>query len=164
MTGAANEADCVLVALRVKAPPAHAFDVFISDIGLWWRPDPMFEITPLGDGALAFEGGEQGRLVTHLKNGKIYEIGKVTAWEPGVRLDFEWRQASFGPDLMTLVEVTYEPAGDETRVTVRHFGWTVIPRGHVSRHGFPDPVTQTRAGGWWRRSLSMFSQRLGEPT
>jgi hypothetical protein len=33
MTGA----DCVLVALRVKATPERAFDVFTEEIALWWR-------------------------------------------------------------------------------------------------------------------------------
>ena len=62
----------VLVALRVKASPARAFDVFTQEIGVWWRPDPLFEITPRGDGRLKFEGGEGGRVITELPNGKIY--------------------------------------------------------------------------------------------
>lgn len=52
MTGA----DCVLVALRVKATPERAFDVFTEEIALWWRPDPLFQITPRGDGTLVFDG------------------------------------------------------------------------------------------------------------
>ncbi len=152
--------DCVLVALRVAASPARAFEAFTQEIGQWWRPDPLFEITPRGDGVLAFEGGENGRLVTRLKTGKVYEIGQVTAWEPGARLAFDWRQATFGPSLATRVEVTFEAGGDETRVTVRHYGWTSVPRQHVARHGFPDPVTQARAAEWWRRSLRTLSERI----
>jgi hypothetical protein len=160
MTCAANGVDCVLVALRVRASPARAFDVFTQEIGVWWRPDPLFEITPRGEGVLAFEGGENGRLVTRLKTGKTYEIGKVTAWEPGARLAFDWRQATFGPDLATRVEVTFDAVGEETRVTVRHYGWTSVPREHVARHGFPDAVTQQRTADWWRRSLAALSGRL----
>ncbi|WP_395073421.1 SRPBCC domain-containing protein [Hyphococcus sp.] len=160
MTGAG----CVMIALRVKATPAHAFEVFTRDISHWWRPDPMFQITPRGDGALAFEDSEPRRLITRLKGGKVYEIGKVTAWEPGERLAFDWRQASFGPDLVTRVDVVFEPAGDETRVTVRHFGWTAIPREHAARHGFPDHITQHRAGEWWRHSLGVLALYLAEPS
>lgn len=154
MSEAVSNADCVMIAIRVPASPGRAFDFFTQEIGLWWRADPLFQITPHGDGALAFEGGESGRLVTRLKTGKVYEIGKVTGWRPGERLAFEWRPATFGPSLSTRVEVTFEPVGDETRVTVRHYGWTGVPRDHAARHGFPDPITQMRAAEWWRGSLN----------
>ncbi|MEZ5927301.1 MAG: hypothetical protein R3C55_02320 [Parvularculaceae bacterium] len=71
----------VLVALRVKASPARAFDVFTQEIGVWWRPDPLFEITPRGDGRLKFEGGEGGRLITgaaerkSLRSGTRHRVG-----------------------------------------------------------------------------------------
>lgn len=155
MTGA----DCVLVALRVKATPERTFDAFTLEIARWWRPDLLFPITPKGDGTLAFEGGEGGRLVTRLPSGKIFEIGKVTAWEPGNRLAFDWRQVSFPRNLKTRVEVTFEAAGDETRVTVRHYGWTALPREQAARHGFPDLITQQRVADWWRGSLAALAAR-----
>jgi hypothetical protein len=40
----------VLVALRVRASPERAFDAFTREIGEWWRPGPLFAITPHGDG------------------------------------------------------------------------------------------------------------------
>jgi uncharacterized protein YndB with AHSA1/START domain len=155
MTGA----DCVLVALRVTATPERAFDAFTQEIGQWWRPDPLFRITPWGDGTLAFEGGEGGRLVSRLDNGKTFEIGRVTAWARGARLAFDWRQATFPRDLNTRVEVTFEAIADETRVTVRHFGWTALPREQAARHGFPDAITQQRVADWWRRSLAAIAER-----
>jgi len=45
-----TDADCVLVALRVNATPERAFDAFTEEISQWWRPDPLFQITPKGDG------------------------------------------------------------------------------------------------------------------
>lgn len=155
MTGA----DCVLVALRFTATPERVFDAFTKEISQWWRPDPLFQITPKGDGALAFEGGEGGRLVSRLPNGKVFEIGKVTEWERGARLAFDWRQVSFPRDMKTRVEVTFEAVADETRVTVRHYGWTALPRDQAARHGFPDMITQQRVADWWRRSLSALGQR-----
>jgi hypothetical protein len=153
----------VLVALRVKASPEHAFDVFTREIGSWWHPDPLFAITPDGDGVLAFEGEEHGRLVAALPDGTLFEIGRVTQWRRGERLAFDWRPATFAPDQTTRVEVTFaavDPLCEETRVTVRHFGWTEIPREHAARHGFPDPITQIRAAEWWRESLDAFSWRV----
>lgn len=153
MTGA----DCVLIALRVKASPERAFDAFTTEIDKWWKPDPLFPITPRGDGELAFEGGgAEGRLITRLADGKVFEIGKVTEWVRGKRLAFTWRQASFAPDMSTHVEATFEAVGEETRVTVRHYGWTEIPREHAARHGFPDEITQLRVADWWRRALASF--------
>ncbi len=150
----------VLVALRVKAAPERAFDAFTGEIGSWWRPDGLFRITPQGDGRLAFEGGQGGRLVTRLPSGEAFEIGEITDWRRGEALAFTWRMASFGPDQQTRVEVTFEPVGEETRVTVRHLGWTEIPKEHVARHGFPDRFTQLRAADWWRRSLDSYSAVL----
>ncbi len=143
----------VLISIRVKGAPERAFDVFTKEIGNWWRPDPLFMITPRGDGTLAFEGGPGGRLVANLPSGNAFEIGRITEWKPGVKLGFGWRHATFAPEQVTHVEVEFEPVGEETRVTVTHYGWTDIPREHAARHGFPDAVTQLRAAEWWRRSL-----------
>lgn len=149
----------VLVALRVEASPERAFDAFTREIGEWWCPDPLFRIAPSGDGVLRFEGEEGGKLVAHLPNGTIFEIGRIIEWRRGERVAFDWRQASFAPDQTTRVEVTFAAVGDQTRVTVRHFGWTEIPREHAARHGFPDPITQMRAAEWWRKSLDSFARR-----
>jgi uncharacterized protein YndB with AHSA1/START domain len=76
---------------------------------------------------IALEAGEGGRFTETLSNGKVFEIGRVTAWEPGSRLALTWRQATFAPDQMTTVEVLFEPVGEETRITVVHSGWDSIP-------------------------------------
>lgn len=149
----------VLVALRVEASPERAFDVFTREIGAWWRPDPLFAITSRGDGVLAFEGEEEGRLVTRLPDGSTFEIGRVTVWRRGEHLAFDWRHEGFPPERTTRVEVTFAAVGGETKVTVRHFGWAELPREHAARHGFPDRITQLRAAEWWQRSLEAFTRR-----
>ena len=151
----------VYVALRVPADPMRAFEVFTQEIGLWWRPGQLFEITPHGDGVLSFEPGAEGRLITTLPNGKVLEIGRISVWEPGVRLVFSWRQASFGPGQSTEVEVRFEAVGAKTRVSVEHRAWDAIPREHVARHGFPLEITLARAADWWRGSLGGLRMRLG---
>lgn len=148
----------VIVSLRVKATPREAFDVFTQEIAAWWRPSGLFELTPRGDGVLRFENEE--RLVTTLANGKEFEIGRVTAWRPGEALAFTWRQATFTPEQITQVEVRFEPAGDETRVTVEHRGWDAIPQEHVARHGFPLAATQMRLAEHWRALLTSLSAQL----
>jgi hypothetical protein len=148
------------VALRVPANPLRAFDAFTDEIALWWQPGTLFQLTPLGDGKLAFEPGVGGRLWTTLDNGEEFEIGRISIWEPGERLIVTWRQASFAPEQSTEVEVRFEAIGDETRVSIEHRAWDSIPQKHVARHGFPEHVTLQRVADWWRASLTALRDNL----
>jgi uncharacterized protein YndB with AHSA1/START domain len=147
----------ILVALRVAASPERAFDAFTGEIGEWWTPNALFAFTPREPGVLAFEPGPEGRLTETRSNGKVFEIGRVRAWEPPHRLVFGWRQAAFTPEQDTEVEVRFEAVGEETRVTVEHRGWDSVPAAHVARHGFPNALFLQRHGEWWRQLLG----RLG---
>lgn len=149
------------MALRVKAAPARAFEVFTREIGDWWVPDPLFQTTPRAPGRLALEPGEGGRLTETLANGKVFEIGRVTVWAPPERLVVSWRQASFPPDLSTEVEVRFEAVGDETRVSVEHRGFHTVPAESAARHGFPDALLLAKLGEWWRTLLSAYRERAG---
>jgi len=147
----------VYVALRVKASPERAFAAFTQEIGAWWRPNGLFQTTPRAPGVLAFEPGEGGRLVETLANGKVFEIGRILAWEPPSRLLFSWRQANFPLDLTTEVEVRFEAVGEETRVSVEHRGFDRVPEG-AARHGFPDEVLLLRLAEWWQVLLGSLKQ------
>jgi uncharacterized protein YndB with AHSA1/START domain len=147
----------VYVALRVKATPERAFAVFTGEIGAWWQPSGLFQTTPRAPGVLAFE---DGRLVETLANGKVFEIGKVTAWEPPSRLVFSWRQANFPPDLHTEVEVRFEAVGEETRVSVEHRGFHQVPAESAARHGFPDPALLARLAEFWQAQIRAMGQRV----
>lgn len=149
----------VMVALRVRATPARAFEAFTAEIGQWWTPNDLFAFTPREPGVLSFEGRE--RLIETRAGGKVFEIGRVTVWEPGVRLVVGWRQASFTPEMATEVEVTFEPVGEETRVTVTHTGWDSVPRAHVAKHGFPEKAFLARHGEWWRALLGRLGEYVG---
>lgn len=149
----------VYVALRVAASPERAFQVFTEEIGAWWTPSMLFQTTPRAPGRLAFEGGAGGRLIETLANGKVFEIGRVLAWEPPSRLLFSWRQASFPPDLTTEVEIRFEDVGAETRVSVEHRGFDRVPAESAARHGFPDQVLLMRLADWWRTQLGAMGRR-----
>jgi uncharacterized protein YndB with AHSA1/START domain len=144
----------VLVSLRVPADPLWAFEVFTREIGSWWRSNGLFAVTAEGDGTLAFEPHVGGRLLTTLSSGMQFEIGRVSQWEPGARLVFSWRQASFAPEQCTEVEVRFEAIGAETRISVEHRAWDSIPQRHVARHGFPEHATLQHVANWWRVSLN----------
>jgi len=57
----------VIVALRVKASTARAFEVFTREINAWWRPNELFRFTPHSPGVLAIEApdaeGRGGRFI-----------------------------------------------------------------------------------------------------
>jgi uncharacterized protein YndB with AHSA1/START domain len=112
----------ILVSLRVAAAPERAFEVFVCEIGVWWRPIALFRFTSHPAGVVIFEPGLGGRFTETSADCKGFEIGRITVWEPGVRLAFTWRQASFAPCQATEVEVRFEPVGNETPVTVEHRG------------------------------------------
>jgi uncharacterized protein YndB with AHSA1/START domain len=139
----------VFVALRVKTTPERAFAAFVGEIGAWWKPNGLFQTTPRAPGVLAFEEGEGGRLTETLANGKVFEIGKIVAWDPPTRLVFTWRQANFPLDLHTEVEVRFEAVGEETRVSVEHRGFDQVPEG-AARHGFPNDALLMRLAEWWQ--------------
>jgi uncharacterized protein YndB with AHSA1/START domain len=157
----------VLVALRVNATPADAFRAFTEKIGQWWRPNGLFQFTEGRTGVLAFEGGARGRLVETYDDGSTFVVGNVRAWEPPQRVVVSWRHASFAPDQETELHVRFEPAGEQTRVTVEHFGWDTIPSEHAARHGFALAVFQLRFAEWWQallRSLESHGTGSGDGT
>ena len=150
----------VYVALRVKASPERAFAAFVEEIGAWWNPSSLFQTTPK-PGRLSFEPGQGGRLIETREGGKVFEIGKIRAWEPPRRLVFSWRQASFPLDLRTEVEVGFEAMGDETRVSIEHRGFDQVPQENAARHRFPDQVLLMRLADFWRAQIAAVGERLG---
>jgi hypothetical protein len=151
----------VLVSVRVHATPLEAFEIFTRDIALWWRPSPLFRFTPRDGGVLSFEPGEGGRFIETLPSGTVFVIGRISVWQPGERLAFGWRQASFAKDQNTTVEVRFEAlAGGETRVTVEHRGWDSVPQTHVARHTMSNLIFLQRHGQWWRTLLEAMAARV----
>lgn len=149
-----TEGSRVLVALRVPADPARAFEAFTGEIGSWWRPNGLFQFTDGRTGTMAFEPGPAGRLVEVYADGSRFTVGEVLTWDPPHRLVLTWRHASFAPDQSTELHVSFTEAGTETRVVVEHYGWDRIPAEHVARHGFPLPAFQQRFAEWWQQLLA----------
>lgn len=153
----------ILVSLRVAATPERAFDVFTREIGSWWSPSTLFKFTSCSPGLMSFETGVGGRFTETLASGEVFEIGRITHWEPGRRLGFTWRQVSFTAHQMTHVEVRFEPVGAQTRVTVEHQGWDTIPQDHVARHGCPEATFMRRHAEWWQRQLAALNAKSTLP-
>src|SRR4051812_23931403 len=129
MTTAADKAT---VTLFVDVAPADAFDVFTTEIDLWWRRGPANRIA----GVLHLEPRLGGRIFEEYDGGtKVHEVGTITAWSPPAHLAFEWRSTSFVPGETTWVDVRFVASGGGTRVTLEHRGWAAIRGDHPVRHG-----------------------------
>ena len=87
---------------------------------------------------MVFEPRVGGRLLERYASGEPFELGRVRAWEPGVRVAFSMGGRDFAPGECTEVEVTFEPEGSGTRVRVVHRGFETLARTHPARHGMDD--------------------------
>jgi hypothetical protein len=135
----------------VAVEPARAFAVFTRETDLWWRRGPRFRFGGTRRGTLTFEPGVGGRLFEAFSDAPadVFEVGRVLAWEPGVRLLLEWRLTNFAPGERTEVEVRFEPSDGGTQVTIEHRGWSALRDGHPARHGLDGPAHVASVGLWW---------------
>jgi Activator of Hsp90 ATPase homolog 1-like protein len=132
----------------VSLDPANAFRVFTEDIGIWWQTGTNYWNDAERGLRLELEPGVGGRFreVYDETDEDSFEIGTVTAWEPGIKLSITWRQLGWDPGVVTEVDILFEPIDTGTRVTVRHFGWERVPG---SREGY---------GAGWTELLGLFAQ------
>jgi uncharacterized protein YndB with AHSA1/START domain len=148
----------VTVTTLVEADPMSAFELFTRDVDLWWRRGPRHRPAVRGDGTMRFEPGVGGRFLEIYDDsrGEAFELGRILVWEPGARLVFEWRAASFAASEKTEVEIRFEAEGDFTRVTLHHRGWESIPAKHPSRHGWTGEAFRQLIGLRWAELLVFF--------
>ena len=145
--------DQTTVSVTVAVDQSIAFEVFTTEIDLWWQRGVRFRHGGRHPGVLCFEPGVGGRLFEsveiHPGTTRTYEVGRVIAWEPPGRFVLEWRNANFAPNESTEVEVLFEPAASGTRVTVQHRGWAALRPGHPARHGLEGAAFSRMMGLWW---------------
>ena len=115
--------------VTVPASPEEAFSIFTEEIGLWWRRDTPYWNDRERGLSVCIEPGVGGRFIEvyDLDSGSGMEVGRVTAWEPGRRLALTWTQVGWPEGATTQLEITFEPAGDATRVRLEHTGFEQVP-------------------------------------
>ena len=148
---AAAEAEIV-----VDVTPDQAFRIFTDEIPFWWRRS-----TPYWNDAerglyVRIEPGVGGRFVEvyDAETDAGFEVGRVTAWEPGERLAVTWTQVGWPDGVSTDVEVTFEPAGAGTRVRIAQTGFEHVGAG----------AEEFRAGyqSGWSEILGWFAERVAQ--
>jgi uncharacterized protein YndB with AHSA1/START domain len=108
------------LSFTVECAVEEAFELWARRTSLWWpkghsvSADPGLSVT--------FEPHVGGRIFERTPGGEEHDWGEVLAWEPPRRLAYLWH-LRFDRSDATEVEVTFEPAGDGTAVTILHSGW-----------------------------------------
>lgn len=98
-----------------------AFQRFTRDFATWW-PSSTHSIGASQVKRVVFECHNGGRIFEELKDGRRYQWGVVTAWEPPRRVAFTWhpsRDAAQAQD----VAVTFTPGPGGTTVELVSTGW-----------------------------------------
>lgn len=118
----------VVRTVEVAVDPETAFAVFTEQIGEWYQSGAYSWNDSTRAVGIRFEPGVGGRLIEVWDHttGEGYDIGRILAWEPGVRLAFEFRSVHF-PPVPTEVEVSFEPVPAGTRVLLEHRGLDRLP-------------------------------------
>jgi uncharacterized protein YndB with AHSA1/START domain len=155
--------DQVSVTVRVEVAPDVAFEVFTTEIDLWWRRGIAYRASGKAQGVLVLEPKLGGRLFEEYigpDGPAVHEAGRVTAWQPPSRLAFEWRGSNFAAGESTEVEVSFtRTASGATQVVLVHRGFAALPPDHPVRHGKPVAAFIRSIGMWWGDLLSAFRER-----
>jgi len=114
--------DAVRREIVVDVPPDRAFELFTADMTTWWPAAHHIGSAPIAE--VVIEPRTGGRWYTRHEDGTETYTGIVRAWEPPGRLVVTWQIGAdwkYHDDLVTTVEVLFQPAGDgRTRVSLEH--------------------------------------------
>ena len=106
----------------VDVRPDRAFEIFTADMTSWWPPAHHIGSAPIEQ--IVVEPRAGGRWYTRHQDGTETSTGFVTVWDPPGRLVVTWQIGTdwaYHTDLVTTVEVRFEPEGDgRTRVRLAH--------------------------------------------
>jgi uncharacterized protein YndB with AHSA1/START domain len=134
--------------VRVKAPIAHAFDVFTSGFSRWWPHDHSIAKKPIEKVLLEPRLG--GRWLEISDDGTKTFVATIIHWEPPHRVVFVWHvNAEWKPDsaMKSEVDVRFTAEGPHaTRVELVHHKFETMGaeagasmRNDVDR-GWPDII------------------------
>ena len=108
--------------IRVKAPMAHAFEVFTSGLSRWWPHDHGVGKKPIK--TVLMEPRLGGRWLEIAEDGTETGVATISHWEPPHRFVMIWQiNAQWKPDLAmrSEVDVRFTADGpDSTMVELLH--------------------------------------------
>jgi hypothetical protein len=117
MNAAATGIAPVRKTVRVKAPIAHAFEVFTSGLARWWPPNHGVGRKPIR--TVLMEPRLGGRWLEIAEDGTETTVGTIIVWEPPRRLTVVWQiNAQWKPDAAMRSEVDVRFTADGPDATV----------------------------------------------
>ena len=158
------------VALRVDCDAATAFETFTSEIDHWWKQGPRNRLIGNRPGIMEFgkdteNGTRYLQEVDKRRPDFIVRAGKVTKWEPGKRLCFEWKWPMADPkEPATLVDISFAGLGDYTRITLEHRGLEKLSMAHPGRNGLNDNRFKPMMTHYWQAHLVSLRNRIKSKT
>jgi uncharacterized protein YndB with AHSA1/START domain len=141
----------LVLSFSVACPPERAFTLWTAETSRWWphghsvSADPGLMVT--------FEPRTGGRIFERTPAGEEHDWGEVLAWEPPTRLSYLWHLRFDRADA-TEVEITFEPDGAGTAVTIVHRGW--------ERLGALGPERRERNARGWGGLLPHFERACAD--
>jgi len=135
--------DAVTRSVLVPLQPDAAFELFTDRFGDWW-PKDSHHIADADAAEVFLEPREGGRWYERSEDGAECDWGTVIEVDRPNRILLAWQltpEWRYDADRAkaTLVEVTFDPEGDHTRVTLQHSGFEV--------HGAAGAAMRESVGG-----------------
>jgi uncharacterized protein YndB with AHSA1/START domain len=159
--------DSTRVSVSVAVPPMLAFEIFTQEIDRWWRRGLKFRNAGADNGFIHIEPKLGGRLFESIDGGDsdthVFEVGRVSVWEPPTRLCFTWRNANYAAHEQTTVDVVFAAAAAGTLVTVTHYGLAALRADHPARHGHQGAQYSRLIGLWWGDQMTALRQHCDSP-
>jgi uncharacterized protein YndB with AHSA1/START domain len=112
------------ITIEVDVAPAACYERFTAGFGEWW-PALTHSLSRDEQTRCALEAHEGGRLFEMAPDGTVHVWGVITAAVPGERLGFSWHPGREAESAQW-VDVSFEPAGQGSRVTLTHGGWEAL--------------------------------------
>ena len=145
--------------IEVEVPAAQAFELYTSEIALWWAKEHFIGKEPFVE--VVMEPFAGGRYYEVAADGTQCDWGKVLVWEPPLRVVTSWHIGGdwkFHPEMekASEVEVRFVPLGDlACRVELEHR--------YFERHDGGENVAMGVASpGGWTKTLESFKAVAGQ--
>jgi uncharacterized protein YndB with AHSA1/START domain len=106
----------------VSRPVEEAFRVYTEELGRWWPFARTHSVGKEDVETVILEGREGGRFYERTKSGDEHVWGTVVVWDPPNRILHTWHPGR-GEETSQMVEMTFTPVADGTRVELVHTGW-----------------------------------------
>lgn len=136
----------IVLGLDLPAPPAAVFAAFASRFADWW-PAKTHSLSRDAATTCRMSLDPGGAVEERAPDGSWHRWGTMELLEPGRRLRFSWHPGR-EPESAQWIEVTFEAAGDGSRMTLTHGGWEAL--GEIA------PILRREYSAGWRAVLNGF--------